>query len=109
MRKKETVSQYMFIPEPDLPVIELNDDYINKIASDLPERPEAKIEKFTKLGIPVDDATIISAEVELAHLFEKVAKEINHTDHKAVIQGGLSILQDLRARNIILGTQTSKA
>ncbi|MBW3011295.1 Asp-tRNA(Asn)/Glu-tRNA(Gln) amidotransferase subunit GatB [Candidatus Woesearchaeota archaeon] len=77
MRKKETVSQYMFIPEPDLPVIELDDDYINNIASDLPERPEAKIEKFTKQGIPVDDATIISAEVELAHLFEKVSEEID--------------------------------
>ncbi|MCK4669606.1 MAG: Asp-tRNA(Asn)/Glu-tRNA(Gln) amidotransferase subunit GatB [Nanoarchaeota archaeon] len=77
MRKKETISQYMFIPEPDLPVIELDDDYIDKIASNLPERPEAKIEKFTKLGIPVSDATILSAEIELAHLFEKVAKKIN--------------------------------
>lgn len=77
MRKKETVSQYMFIPEPDLPVIALAEDYIKGVAAELPERPEAKIAKFTRLGVPVSDATIISAEVELAHLFEKVAKKID--------------------------------
>ncbi|MDH3948470.1 MAG: putative DNA-binding domain-containing protein [Gammaproteobacteria bacterium] len=42
-------------------------------------------------------------------LLEQIAIEINHADHETVIQGGLSILQDLRARNIILGTQTSTA
>ena len=38
-------------------------------------------------------------------LLEQIATEINHTDHEAVAQGGLSILQDLRERNIILGTR----
>mgnify|MGYP001816619947 FL=1 len=42
-------------------------------------------------------------------LLEQVASEINHADHEAVIQGGLSILHDLRERNILLGTQTSTA
>lgn len=38
-------------------------------------------------------------------LLEQIATEINHTDPQTVVQGGLSILQDLRARDIILGTQ----
>lgn len=42
-------------------------------------------------------------------LLEQVATEINHADHEAVIQGGLAILEDLRARNIILGTRTTAA
>jgi len=37
-------------------------------------------------------------------VLEQIAAEINHTDTEAVVQGGLAILQDLRARNIILGT-----
>ncbi len=39
-------------------------------------------------------------------LLEQIAVEINHADQNAVVQGGLSILQDLQARNIILGTRS---
>jgi hypothetical protein len=39
-------------------------------------------------------------------VLEQIATEINHTDPEVVVQGGLTILQDLQARNIILGTQT---
>ena len=42
-------------------------------------------------------------------LLEQIAIEINHTDHEAVIQGGLSILEDLQTRKIILGTRTAAA
>ena len=42
-------------------------------------------------------------------LLERIAAEINHADHDAVVQGGLSILQDLRMRDIILGTRETVA
>jgi hypothetical protein len=37
-------------------------------------------------------------------LLEQIATEINHTNPETVVQGGLAILQDLQARDIILGT-----
>ncbi|MBW3018525.1 Asp-tRNA(Asn)/Glu-tRNA(Gln) amidotransferase subunit GatB, partial [Candidatus Woesearchaeota archaeon] len=77
MRIKETVSEYMFIPEPDLPVVQIDDEFIKEIEDGLPERPQVKIKKFIELGIPEVDAKIIASEVELAHLFEKVVKEID--------------------------------
>ena len=77
MRSKETAQEYMFIPEPDLPVVKIDKDYIDKIKKTLPEKPEAKIEKYTKLGIPEEDAVILASERLLAELFEKVAKEID--------------------------------
>ena len=40
-------------------------------------------------------------------VLEQIAKEINHVDPEVVVQGGLTILQDLQARDIILGTQTT--
>jgi len=40
-------------------------------------------------------------------VLEQIAKEINHTDPEVVVQGGLTILQDLQARDIILGTQAT--
>jgi len=42
-------------------------------------------------------------------LLEQISIEINHADHEAVVQGGLSILQDLRTRDIILGTRNTAA
>ena len=36
---------------------------------------------------------------------EQIATEINHTDPETVIAGGLAILKDLQARDIILGTR----
>jgi hypothetical protein len=37
-------------------------------------------------------------------LLEQIAEEIKHTDPETVVQAGLTILQDLQARNIVLGT-----
>jgi aspartyl-tRNA(Asn)/glutamyl-tRNA(Gln) amidotransferase subunit B len=77
MRAKETLQQYMFIPEPDLPVVKIDDKYINKIKKQLPEKPEEKIEKYVKLGVTKEDAVVLSSERLLAELFDKVSKEID--------------------------------
>lgn len=42
-------------------------------------------------------------------LLEQIAAEINHAEPETVVLGGLSILHDLRARNIILGTRRQVA
>ena len=42
-------------------------------------------------------------------VLEQIAAEINHTDPETVVQGGLAILQDLRTRNIIVGTRVPAA
>jgi len=77
MRTKETQADYMFIPDPDLPSINLKEDYIKNISKLLPEKPAEKIKKFIKKGIPKIDAEIMASEIILAELFEKVAKEID--------------------------------
>jgi hypothetical protein len=46
------------------------------------------------------DGTGVSGQ----QLLEQIATEINHPDPEAVVQSGLSILQDLHKRQIILGT-----
>jgi hypothetical protein len=38
-------------------------------------------------------------------LLEQIATEINHANPETVVQAGLSILQDLQARHIVLGTR----
>lgn len=77
MRKKEAAMDYMFIPEPDLVAIEVKKEYSDRIEQGLPEKPHKKMERYVKLKVDSDDAEILSSEIMLAELFEKVAKEIN--------------------------------
>jgi len=67
---------YMFIPEPDLPAIEIEDDYVDKIQATLPEKPHEKIDKFLRLGVEKMDAEVLASEIVLATLFEKISKKI---------------------------------
>lgn len=47
----------------------------------------------------IEEEFLASTEIML----QQIAKELNHPDPQIVIQGGLSIVQDLSQRNIILG------
>src|SRR3989344_3677706 len=76
MRKKESATEYMFIPEPDLPIINIQQADIDAIEITLPEKPEEKIKKFIKMGAKEEDAKILAQEIKLAVMFEKVAKII---------------------------------
>ncbi len=77
MRAKETANDYMFIPEPDLPSIEIKADYLKKLQAKLPERPDEKIKNFEKLGIEREDAEVLASEIVLAGLFEKISKHVD--------------------------------
>ncbi len=78
MRLKETAADYMFIPEPDIPVIKLTDNYIKKIKDGLPERPDEKIKRFvTEYKIKKEDAFVLCSDIILSELFEKITKKVN--------------------------------
>ena len=78
MRQKETAVDYMFIPEPDLPAVKVTAAQVKKIAEKLPEKPAAKIRKYIQnWKIDHADAEILSSEILLAELFEKVAAVVN--------------------------------
>ncbi len=79
MRYKESAMDYMFIPEPDLPVVSLDDKWIDRITSRLPEKPAEKVERYIKkMKIDKDDAEVLSSDMLLAEKFEKVvAKKID--------------------------------
>ncbi|MBN2420778.1 Asp-tRNA(Asn)/Glu-tRNA(Gln) amidotransferase subunit GatB [Candidatus Woesearchaeota archaeon] len=77
MRSKEQAMDYMFIPEPDLPFIDIKESYIKQLKSKLPERPDEKIKKYEKLGIEKLDAEVLASDIILAELFEKISKTVD--------------------------------
>lgn len=51
MRVKETGNDYRYFPEPDIPFIDLTDEYIKETKDNLPMSAEERREKYRKAGI----------------------------------------------------------
>jgi len=78
MRSKEQAEDYRFISEPDLPVLEIEKARIEKIKKELPETPKEKLEKLIKkYKMDKNSAEILTKNIEIVELFEKVIEKIN--------------------------------
>ncbi len=70
-RTKEFAEDYRYFPEPDLPPLQLDPAWIEKLRGALPELPEARRARLVaQYALPLHDASLIAAERELADLFE---------------------------------------
>ena len=84
-RSKEDAHDYRYFPEPDLPVIKLNSEDINKIKNELPELPEDKFERYVNnVGISEYDARIIISNKNKTIFFEDVINNFKNMDTKLV-------------------------
>ncbi len=78
MRTKEQAADYKFIPEPNLPIINLEQKQINGIKLSLPESPQQKLQKIIKkYKIKEKYAKILASNLEIVELFEKVSEKIS--------------------------------
>ncbi|MFP4111618.1 MAG: Asp-tRNA(Asn)/Glu-tRNA(Gln) amidotransferase subunit GatB [Candidatus Woesearchaeota archaeon] len=85
MRSKENAADYMFIPEPDLPVISIENNTIKDITKILPELPSIKKERYEKKhNLKKEDAYVISSNIYLAEIFEEAIK--NKIDPKIAVR-----------------------
>ncbi|UFS63411.1 Asp-tRNA(Asn)/Glu-tRNA(Gln) amidotransferase subunit GatB [Sulfurimonas sp. HSL-3221] len=75
MRGKEEAADYRYFPEPDLMKVVV-DDAMYAEASQIPELPDEKRERLVKEhGLREYDASVITAELEMAHFFEKMLEQ----------------------------------
>lgn len=75
MRSKEDAQDYKYFPEPDLPPIEISDEYIENIKNNMPELPQEKKQRYmTELGLPEYDTNILTGSVYLVRLFERTVE-----------------------------------
>ena len=80
-RQKESAHDYRYFPEPDLPPIKIEEfPEFNNLAATIPELPWQKRERWTRLGIPAQDAEQYLADRELARFFDLVAVELKESD-----------------------------
>lgn len=75
MRVKETADDYRLFPDPDLAPFDLSDEFIEHCASELPELPDAKRDRFEgDFGIKRADAELIAGDPATAAFFERAAE-----------------------------------
>jgi aspartyl-tRNA(Asn)/glutamyl-tRNA(Gln) amidotransferase subunit B len=75
MRSKEEAHDYRYFPDPDLPPLVLNPDWVARLRAELPELPDAKKARFVRdFGLSAEDAAVLVAERETALFFERVAE-----------------------------------
>lgn len=78
LRSKEDSQDYRYFPEPDLPTIVLEQEYVDGIKESIPELPNIKLIRFTQdFGISYDEAQVLLEEPEKCAFFEEsVAKKV---------------------------------
>jgi aspartyl-tRNA(Asn)/glutamyl-tRNA(Gln) amidotransferase subunit B len=75
MRSKEDAHDYRYFPDPDLLPLEVSDDFIKKIESEIPELPDEKKKRFIeKFKLSPYEATILVSDIETSKYFEEVIK-----------------------------------
>ena len=79
LRSKEMANDYRYFPDPDLPPLVITEAYVNNIRKSMPALPTELYMKYTtELELSSYDASVITADKELAHYFEALIKLTDH-------------------------------
>jgi aspartyl-tRNA(Asn)/glutamyl-tRNA(Gln) amidotransferase subunit B len=81
LRSKEMANDYRYFPEPDLVPLVLDNAYVENIRKVLPPLPAELYRKYIGLGLSDYDASVITADKEVAFYFEDLIKHT--TNYKA--------------------------
>lgn len=83
MRSKEEAHDYRYFPEPDLVSVEIKNEILDKIKSELPELPESKKIRFIKeYSLPDYDIDILIQEKPLSNFYEEIVTHLEVKDEK---------------------------
>ncbi len=73
MRSKEALLDYRYFPEPDLQILEIKEEEVENIKSEIEELPVQKAERFmNEYKLNFDDAYLLSSSKYLANYYEKI-------------------------------------
>jgi aspartyl-tRNA(Asn)/glutamyl-tRNA(Gln) amidotransferase subunit B len=71
MRSKEEAADYRYLPDPDLPLITIDDAWLAQMRAKLPELPHQKYNRFVQEnGLTTYEAEIFVEDPALAHYYE---------------------------------------
>ena len=75
MRSKEGAADYRYFPDPDIPLLVLQDEEIENAKKELPELPQQKRERLKKdYDLPDQDIVVLTEDAALADYYEAAVK-----------------------------------
>ena len=75
MRTKEDAADYRYFPDPDLPPLVIEPEWVQRVRSAMAELPRVMAQRFVAdYGLPEYDATTLTQSQAIAAYFEAVAK-----------------------------------
>lgn len=103
MRAKGNADDYRYFPEPDLGIVQVDEQWLAKLKAAVPELPLAKKERFiTDYHLSSDDATILVADKALATYYEETVK---HTGKPRMVANWIlrDVLSYLKEHKLAIG------
>jgi aspartyl-tRNA(Asn)/glutamyl-tRNA(Gln) amidotransferase subunit B len=80
MRSKEEANDYRYFPEPDLPPLIVEDEWIERVRAGLPELPAARQVRFeSQYGLSAYDAALLIGDLAVADYFEDTLRALGET------------------------------
>jgi aspartyl-tRNA(Asn)/glutamyl-tRNA(Gln) amidotransferase subunit B len=74
-RSKEDAHDYRYFPEPDLPPLVVEPEWVERVRAELPELPSAKETRFCReYGLGASEASRLAEERAVAEYFEQAVK-----------------------------------
>ncbi|MBS4770142.1 Asp-tRNA(Asn)/Glu-tRNA(Gln) amidotransferase subunit GatB [Carnobacteriaceae bacterium zg-C25] len=71
MRVKEGASDYRYFPEPDLPYLDISQEWIEAVKKSIPELPHMRRKRYVEvLGLPEYDAMVLTLTKEMSDFFD---------------------------------------
>ena len=86
-RSKEYAHDYRYFPEPDLPPMTFEKNWVETMRAELPELPDSIRERFvSKFGLPVYDTDLLLDSKALVNYFENCVKIIEKSSNDIELQ-----------------------
>jgi aspartyl-tRNA(Asn)/glutamyl-tRNA(Gln) amidotransferase subunit B len=83
-REKESAHDYRYFPEPDLPTLEIGEEFVEKLRDELPELPAQKTKRFVdEYKISDYDAEVLARDKKMAEFFEESVSEARELSENA--------------------------
>ncbi len=74
-RSKESAQDYRYLPDPDIPLIQITDKDIKEISKELPELPSEKYERYVKdYGLSSYDSDVLSQDRNTAQYYDQLVE-----------------------------------
>jgi aspartyl-tRNA(Asn)/glutamyl-tRNA(Gln) amidotransferase subunit B len=71
LRSKEEAFDYRYFPEPDLPPLAPESDWVEEVRASLPELPAARRERYRSLGLKPEQARLLASTSATGRFFDE--------------------------------------